>query len=67
MNAKNNMGVTALMDAAFKGHTDTVRALPAKGADVNAKAWFGFRALKLAKENEHKEIVLILKEAGAKE
>ena len=55
------------MDAAMEGHTSTVQALLAKGADVNAKSKFGSTALRLAKEKEHKEIVRILKEAGAKE
>jgi len=55
------------MDAAMEGHTSTVQVLLAKGADVNAKSKFGSTALRLAKEKEHKEIVRILKEAGAKE
>jgi ankyrin repeat protein len=44
-----------------------VKALLVEGADVNAKKSYGDTALMLAKRNEHKEIVRILKEAGAKE
>lgn len=55
------------MVAADEGHTDIVHALLANGADVNAKAYDGNTALMLAKQNGHKEIVRILKEAGAKE
>jgi ankyrin repeat protein len=55
------------MMPAGKNHTDTVHALLTQGADVNAKDKLGFTALRLAKEKEHKEIVRILKEVGAKE
>jgi hypothetical protein len=82
VNAKENQGITALMWAAQEGHTDMVQALLAKGADVNATANSGYTGLKLhvnatansgptalmlAKKLGHKEIVRILKEAGAKE
>lgn len=55
---------SSLMEAASKGDADTVQALLAKGADVNAKDNNGATALMLAK---NKEIVRILKEARAKE
>ena len=47
--------------------TEKVQALLAQGADMNAKNDIGGTALMYAKEKGHKEIVRILKEAGAKE
>ena len=61
------LGGTALMYAANIGHTNTVHALLAEGADVNAKDNDGNTALMIAKKRGHKEIVRVLKEAGAKE
>ena len=58
-------GWTALMAAAGKGHTDTVRALLGAGADLNAKDKESKTALTYAKENDHNEIVQLLKQAGA--
>lgn len=55
------------MEAAGSGHTETVQVLLAKGAEVNAKNNYGDTALMKAKKMGHKEIVRILKEAGAKE
>ena len=37
VNAKDNLGYTALMYAAENGHTETAQALLARRADVNAK------------------------------
>ena len=57
-----------LIEAAWKGDTDTVQTLLAQGADVNAKHNIGFfTALMLAQQEGHKEIFQLLKEAGAKE
>jgi len=77
VNARDNDGSTALMAAVTYGHIDIVHALLAKGADVNAKdnagdtalmaAKRGGTALMAAKREGHKEIVRMLKEAGAKE
>ena len=58
---------TALMCAATNGHDDTVRALLADGADLNAKTKKGDTALELAIKRGNKEIVRLLKDAGAKE
>lgn len=55
------------MKAALKGHIDIVRTLLEKGVDVNAKRKNGDTALTEAKKNDHKEIVSMLKEAGARE
>ncbi len=54
------------MCAAFNGHIETVRFLIKKGADVNAERKDGWTALRHAKENGHKEIISILKEAMKK-
>jgi len=68
VNAKGSeRGVTALMLAVARVHTDTVKVLLAKGADVNAKLTDGTTALILAEKKGQKELVRILKEAGAKE
>ena len=53
--------------AASNGHTDIVKIFLAEGADVNAKSKLGTTALKAAEKEGHKEIVRMLKEAGAKE
>jgi ankyrin repeat protein len=55
------------MGAASEGRTDAVQALLAKGADENAKRDDGGTALMTAKKKGHKEIVQLLKKAGAKE
>jgi ankyrin repeat protein len=55
------------MFAAYNGHTDIVEALLAGGADVNAKTNGGRIALKMAEEAGHKNIIILLKQAGATE
>jgi ankyrin repeat protein len=52
------------MGAARMGKTETVEALLAKGADINAKKKNGETALMLAESAGHTEIVRILKQAG---
>ena len=51
--------------AAEKGHTNIVRLLLTKGADVNAKKYFDQTALMEAAENGHADIVRILLDKGA--
>ncbi len=67
MNAKNKYGMTALLLAAFYGHTDAVRVLLDGGADVNAKSKKGMTALSSAQSNGHTAVVQLLKKAGAME
>ena len=58
-------GNTELMIAATAGEIDTVRALIAKGANVNAKNAFGSTALMGAAAGDHREVVQLLVENGA--
>jgi ankyrin repeat protein len=58
---------TALISASNNGHIDTVKALLAKGAEVNAKDEYGETALACAKRCGHIEIAKLLEKAGAKE
>jgi len=44
-----------------------VKLLIDRGADVNARSRGGYTALKYAVDRGHKEIVKLLKEAGARE
>lgn len=54
-----------LLSAAFKGRTETVKALLAKGADPNAKDDIGQSALIGAARNGHSDTVSVLLAAGA--
>jgi hypothetical protein len=67
VNAKNNSGMTALMDACASttGMKEIVRALLDKGADVNAKDNGGQTALMFASSTGNKEIVRALLDKGA--
>ncbi len=49
VNAKNDAGVTAMHDAAFRGDTDIIRHLLSKGADLHAKDRQGRAPLDTAK------------------
>jgi ankyrin repeat protein len=51
--------------AAAYGHTDTVQALLAHGADVNAKSNNSFTALMAAEMKGNTSIVHLLRNAGA--
>ncbi|MGB2806983.1 MAG: M56 family metallopeptidase [Sedimentisphaerales bacterium] len=57
----------ALHKAAADGDIERVKSLIAKGVDINAKDNEGRTALTLAKENEHNEIVRLLRMNEAKE
>jgi outer membrane protein assembly factor BamB len=49
-----------LWDAAKRGDVDTVKALLAKGAEVNAKTEYGATALHFAADKGHLEVVRVL-------
>lgn len=57
---------TPLCHAAWFGHAATARLLIERGADVNAKKVDGASVLALATVRGHKEVVEMLKKAGAK-
>ncbi|MBQ6001671.1 MAG: ankyrin repeat domain-containing protein [Synergistaceae bacterium] len=65
VNAKKNDGETALMLAAWRGHTQIAELLIKYGAEVNAKTTGGNTALILAGKNT--ETAYILRSHGAKE
>ena len=64
VNAKEDMGDTALIMACGNGSVNAVRALIAAHADVNAKDNFGGTALQAAAHNGYKDCVKALKAAG---
>ena len=57
----------ALHKAVADGDIERVKSLIAKGVDINTRDKEGRTALTLAKENEHKEIVVLLRMHEAKE
>ena len=60
VNARNNLGLTPLMMAAYHGQTEMVKALVEHGADVNAFDNRGLRAAMLSKDSSHAEILRTL-------
>jgi ankyrin repeat protein len=65
VDAKDEHGQTALMNAARDGHAPVVRLLVARGADLNHTAKFNLSALMLAVLNGRDAIVGLLADAGA--
>lgn len=63
----NNNGVTALIHASWKGRVEIVKLLISHGARVNYKIDTGYTALGVAIEENHSDIVRILRDAGADE
>ena len=61
----NNGGNTPLHDAALAGDAETVRALAAAGADVDAKNEDGNTPLHVATREEHTETARVLVALGA--
>lgn len=60
VNARNNLGLTPLMMAAYHGQTDMVKALVEHGADVNSVDNRGLRAAMLAKDSGNAKILRTL-------
>ena len=58
-------GQTALMWAAAEGHTEIVRELVERGADVHARTAGGFTALSIAARKDEPELATVLLDAGA--
>lgn len=67
VNATDERGSTALLEAARYGHDDVARALIAAGANIKARDHEGKTALMLAVAGGHDDVVRVLKQAGATE
>jgi len=65
INARDEHGQTALMNAARDGQTAVVRLLVERGAALDHHAKYGLTALMLAVIRGHLEVVRVLVEAGA--
>ena len=65
INAADEAGVTALMQAAAGGHADVVQMLVDSGADINVYSRAGDNALLLAQKHGHGEVATLLLAAGA--
>ncbi|MEE3720021.1 ankyrin repeat domain-containing protein, partial [Tumidithrix elongata RA019] len=59
-------GSTPLYDAASNGYTKIVSLLIEHGADIHAKSFGSRTALAIATQNQHLDVVNLLKQAGAK-
>lgn len=66
LNAKTGRGLTPLIVATWTGHVPIVRELLARGAAVNATDKSGRTALSYAEEEQHEELMVVLKRAGGK-
>lgn len=56
---------TKLLEAAEEGDTSLVETLIRKGADINAKDWYGDTPLHIAAWKDHAETCILLIESGA--
>lgn len=66
IDARDDYGRTALMHAAYVGHTDAVRFLINAGADVNATDNRGVSALRMAFYGRHIDVARLLLQSGAR-
>ena len=62
LNARNNDGATAFMDACMEGHKDVVQLLleHPEGIELNAKNDDGETALMIAYQSGHQDIVQLI-------
>jgi ankyrin repeat protein len=67
VNARDESGNTALLEAARFGHDHVARVLLAAGADVKMRDKDGKTPLMLAVAGGHDEVVRVLRQAGARE
>jgi uncharacterized protein len=66
VDASNHTGCTGLVAAAITGNGPAMRVLLVAGADPNALPLNGQRALAVAKQNRHRQVIPILQAAGAR-
>lgn len=67
VNQVDKQGRTALLFESYTNEIDRVRYLVEHGANVNAKGLDGETSLKNANRHNHREMINLLKNAGAKE
>ena len=67
MNAVDEQGNSALMEASARGHLLVVQSLLAAGADVSLKNKGGRSALDRAKAVNNAAVIAMLEQAGASE
>ncbi len=67
VNATDEFGNTALIEAARFGHDEVTRALLAAGAKTNVRDKSGKTPLMLAIAGGHEEVVIALRQSGANE
>jgi ankyrin repeat protein len=65
VDALDEHGQTALMNAAYRGDADLAQLLIARGAALNVTAKYRLTALMLAVINDHAHLVRLLVQAGA--
>jgi uncharacterized protein len=65
VNALDEHGQTALMNAAYRGDAELAQLLIGRGANLNLTAKYRLTALMLAVINNHAEVVRVLVTAGA--